>query len=74
EAKGAAKEGNATDDQKTIVKANQTGDRATLKADSFIPMTMAAIYLALLIYFKAIGGYRAVKLEEVEEPRDLAKA
>jgi MFS family permease len=64
EAKGAAKEGKATDDQKAIVEANQSGDRATLKADSFIPMTMAAIYLLLLFYFKTIGGYRPLKIEE----------
>jgi hypothetical protein len=27
-------------------------------------VAMAAIYLLLLLYFKAIGGYRALKLEE----------
>lgn len=64
EAKTAAKEEKATDEQKAIVKANQAGDRATLKADSFIPLTMAAIYLLLVFYFKAIGGYRAVSIEE----------
>ena len=53
-----------TPEQKAIVAANQKGDRATLKVDSYIPLTMAAIYLAMLLYFKSIGGYRAVKLEE----------
>jgi len=53
-----------TPEQKAIVAANQAGDRATLKADSFIPLTMAAVYLLLMFYFKGIGGYRAVKLEE----------
>lgn len=53
-----------TPEQKAIVAANQAGDRATLKADSFIPLSMAAVYLCLLIYFKGIGGYRALKLEE----------
>ena len=53
-----------TIEQKKIVWANQQGDRATLKADSYIPMTMAGIYLLLLLYFKSIGGYRAVKIEE----------
>ena len=51
-------------DQKAIVAANQAGDRATLKADSYIPLTMAIIFLALLFYFKSIGGYRALKIEE----------
>jgi MFS family permease len=61
-AKKAGDKGTA--DQKAIVAANQAGDRATLKADSFIPLTMAAIYLLLLLYFKSIGGYRALKIEE----------
>ncbi|MBI5690836.1 MAG: hypothetical protein HZC55_12170 [Verrucomicrobia bacterium] len=61
-AKKAGEKG--TPEQKAIVAANQAGDRATLKADSFIPLTMAVIYLSLLIYFKTIGGYRALKLEE----------
>jgi len=61
-AKKAGDKGTA--DQKAIVAANQAGDRATLKADSFIPLAMAAIYLGLLLYFKSIGGYRALKLEE----------
>jgi hypothetical protein len=64
EAKNAVKDGKATDDQKAIVEANQAGDRATLRADSFIPLAMAAIYLLLLMYFKTIGGYRRLKIEE----------
>ena len=51
-----------TDAQKAIVAADQKGDRMTLKADSFIPTIMAVVYLALLIYFKAIGGYKAVHI------------
>ncbi len=54
----------ATADQKIVVAADQTGDRHTLKADSFIPATMAAIYLLLFFYFKAIGGYKPVHLAE----------
>ena len=61
-AKKAGDKGDAN--QKAIVAANQAGDRATLKADSFIPLVMAAIYLLLLFYFKSIGGYRALKIEE----------
>jgi len=62
---GAKKIGDkGTADQKAIVAANQAGDRATLKADSFLPLTMAAIYLLLLFYFKSVGGYRALKIEE----------
>jgi MFS family permease len=50
--------------QKNIVESSIAGDRATLKADSFIPAAMAAIYLLLLLYFKTIGGYRPLKIEE----------
>lgn len=53
-----------TPDQQTVVAASINGDRKTLKADSFIPVTMAVIYLLLLIYFKSIGGYKAVHLDE----------
>jgi MFS family permease len=49
--------------QKAIVDSSITGDRRTLKADSFIPGTMALIYLLMLIYFKSIGGYKTVHLE-----------
>ena len=52
-----------TDVQKAVVAADQKGDRRTLKADSFIPLTMAVIYLLILLYFKSIGGYKPVHLE-----------
>jgi len=50
------------EEQKTVAAASIMGDRRTLKVDSFIPMTMAAIYLLLLIYFKSIGGYKTVSI------------
>ncbi len=62
----ASKAVSRTPDQEAIVAAGQAGDRKTLKADSAIPATMALIYLAILIYFKSIGGYRAIKIDEVE--------
>jgi MFS family permease len=55
-----------TPDQEAIVAADQTGDRNTLKADSVIPASMAGIYLLLMIFFKAIGGYKVVRLNEQE--------
>ena len=68
EARETAADSNAalatlTADEKALVESSITGDRKTLVADSFIPGTMAVIYLALMIYFKAIGGYKAVKIE-----------
>lgn len=53
-----------TPDQKALADASIAGDRKTLKADSFIPAVMAVVYLLLLLYFKAIGGYKPVKIEE----------
>jgi MFS family permease len=55
-----------TPTERTVHNASIAGDRRTLKADSFIPATMALIYLCLLVYFKAIGGYKAVHLTDAE--------
>lgn len=55
-----------TADQQSLVDAGIVGDRKTLKADSILPAAMAGIYLLLLIYFKMIGGYKVLKVEEQE--------
>ncbi|MGB8166478.1 MAG: MFS transporter [Chthoniobacteraceae bacterium] len=49
---------------RAVIEASITGDRKTLKTDSWIPATMAVIYLLLFFYFKAIGGYKAVHIAE----------
>ncbi len=54
------------DSKKILNEASITGDRKTLVTDSLIPATMAVIYLCLLVYFKSIGGYKVLKLEEAE--------
>ncbi len=53
-----------TPDQKALADASIVGDRTTLKADSFIPATMAVIFLLLALYFKSIGGYRPLRIGE----------
>lgn len=53
-----------TADQKALADASIVGDRKTLKADAFIPAAMAVIYLLLMLYFKGIGGYKPLKIEE----------
>jgi len=58
-----------TPEQKSVVDASIIGDRKTLKADSFIPTTMAVIYLLMLVYFKTIGGYKTVHLEPSGEAK-----
>jgi MFS family permease len=58
----AQKAADKTPEQSALADASIIGDRKTLKFDSFIPATMAAIYLLLLLYFKAIGGYKALQI------------
>jgi len=57
-----------TPDERTIHESSIGGDRKTLRADSFIPATMAVIYLIILLYFKAIGGYKPVHIVSTAEP------
>ncbi len=57
-----------TPEQQMVADASIIGDRKTLKADAFIPAVMAAIYLLLFLYFKSIGGYRAVRIDAVGAP------
>ena len=42
------------------------GSRKTLKADAFIPGTMAVIYVLIMLYFKGRGGYKPVSIDEQE--------
>lgn len=51
-----------TPTEKAVHDASIAGDRRTLKADAFVPAILAVIYLGLLIYFKAIGGYKVVHI------------
>jgi hypothetical protein len=56
-----------TPEQRIVHEASIEGDRRTLRADSFIPVLMALIYLGLLVYFKGIGGYRPVTIDTQQE-------
>jgi MFS family permease len=62
-----------TTDEKTVYEASITGDRKTLVADAAIPAVMAVIYLLMLIYFAAIGGYKPVHLAD-EDPASVLEA
>jgi MFS family permease len=53
-----------TPEEKAVFAASIEGDRRTLVADAGIPATMALIYLALLLYFKSIGGYRPLHIDD----------
>jgi len=61
-----------TPEQQAAVSAELQGNRRTLKADSFIPATMAVIYLLIFLYFKSIGGYRPVHIVPVEQQASSA--
>ena len=51
-------------DKPLIVEANLHGGRMALKYTSFIPALMAILYLVLIVYFKATGGYKSIHVEE----------
>lgn len=57
-----------TPEQQTVVDSYITGNRKTLKVDSFIPATMACIYLLLLVYFKTQGGYKVIRIAGDDVP------
>ena len=60
-------------EERSVYESSIRGDRATLKADSFVPATMAAIYLLIFLYFKAIGGYKPVHIvSQGEQPKTSA--
>jgi fucose permease len=61
-----------TPQDRTVVEADIKGSRKTLVADSIIPAMMAALYLAILIYFKTIGGYKAVTIAADPAPASPA--
>jgi hypothetical protein len=52
-----------TAEETMVSEASIAGDRKTLKADAFIPATMAVIFLLLIFYFMSIGGYKPVQIE-----------
>ncbi len=63
EVQEALRQSEVSPEHKTVQQANIAGDRRTLKADAFIPATMAVIYLGLLAYFASIGGYKPVHID-----------
>ena len=52
--------------ERIVHSASIEADRRTLKADAWIPFTLAIIYLGILLYFKSIGGYKPVTFEGEE--------
>jgi MFS family permease len=46
-----------------VHEADLHGGRMALKITAMIPMTMAILYLCIIIYFKLTGGYKAVHID-----------
>jgi hypothetical protein len=55
--------GRLTPEERWVHASSIQGDRQTLAADAVIPAVMALVFLGLLIYFRSIGGYKALHLE-----------
>ncbi len=51
-------------DAKPVGAATLFGGRMALKVTAAVPAIMAVLYLLLILYFKAKGGYKAVHLQE----------
>lgn len=58
----AAKAATMTAEQELIAKSDIQGNRKVLKFDSLIPAVMAVIFLLLMLYFRAIGGYKPLTI------------
>jgi hypothetical protein len=63
----------ATDDKAKVGEAGLFGGKMALTQTSYIPLTMAVLYLLLILYFKSQGGYKQVHVGgEVETGADMA--
>jgi len=49
-------------DKPLVTAANLEGGRMALKVTAAVPLAMAVIYLLLILYFKAKGGYKTVHI------------
>lgn len=56
-----------TPEENQVHEADLQGGRSALKTTAYIPMTMAALYLLLIIGFKFSGGYKALRVTGEQE-------
>jgi MFS family permease len=54
----------AAEDKTDVTAATLHGGRMALKLTSYVPAAMAVLYLLLILFFKARGGYKAVEVAE----------
>ncbi len=55
---------NASADAAPVIAATLDGGRMALKVTAAVPAVMAVLFLLLILYFKATGGYRPVSIDE----------
>jgi hypothetical protein len=53
----------AEKDSAPVTAATLIGGRTAMKVTAAVPAMMAILYLLLILYFKARGGYKAVHIE-----------
>jgi MFS family permease len=56
-----------TAEQRQVHEADLDGGRGALTTTALVPATMALLYLGLILYFKATGGYKALHVGVDEE-------
>jgi MFS family permease len=54
-------------DKAAVQDASLHGGRKALQMTSYVPLAMAVLYLLLILYFKSIGGYKALHVEKSGE-------
>ena len=59
------------EDEKPLKDATLYGGRMALKLTAIVPAVMAICYLLLILYFKAIGGYKPVYIEPAAPGADF---
>jgi hypothetical protein len=63
---------NAGTDFKAVQDSYLFGGRRALTMTSYIPAAMAVGFLGLLIYYRAIGGYKVIHLDGSEDSHEAA--
>jgi MFS family permease len=59
---------NLDKDKEPVEKSNLYGGQMAMRLTAFVPLTMALLYLLLILYFRSKGGYTKVEIGKDEEP------
>lgn len=57
----------AVEDKPQVTAAELEGGKAALRLTSYVPAAMAALYLVLILAFQAMGGYKAIHVNDEAE-------